>query len=892
MFLLLTVMATELMAVNINVKGNIKDKKSKEPLIGATIQLVGSNTGAVTDLDGNFELKDIKDGIYDVEIKYVGYKTAVRKKVKIENSKMVILNLELDADEQTLGDVVVVGKANRESENAALLEQKRSVLAVQAVGAKELSRKGVSDAESAVTKVSGISKQEGVKNVFVRGLGDRYNATTFNGFPVPSEDPEYKNISLDFFGTDIIQSIGVNKTFSAGGTGDAGGANIDIASKELTGKGVLNVGVSGGINTQTVSSDFLKMDGVDLFGFSDRKQPSGELSKYSFNNKLDPSKHNFQLDHSYNISGGKRFYTNDGADQLSFYVTASHSADYDYTEETVRNTTTDGTVYQDMTGKKSSETISQLVLANVGYDMQHRHRLSYNLMLVHSNTQSVGDYNGKNSIFSDDYDNLGLTRRQQSNDNLLLVNQLMTNWTLAKSLNFDAGVSYNMIKGYEPDRRINNLTKTDAGYGLLRGNSQQRYYATLNENDVNLKAGFIYHLNDGEENISNLRFGYTGRMVDDGFEATEYNMPAYSSPTYTSLDDFSLDDYYNQANLSAGKFEIQENLDTYDVSKNIHSAYLEGTYQFGPRWIANAGVKYDNVNIDIDYNVNKGGSKGSNGIKKNFFLPSLNLKYNLTAKHSFRLGASKTYTLPQPKEISPYRYIGVSFNSQGNPDLKPSDNYNIDLKWDFNPTPAELISLTAFYKHIKNPISRIEVASAGGYLSYENIAGHATIAGVEMEIRKNIFTRPAGREGNGINRLSFGLNGSYIYTNAKVPLATASTGSQLEGAAPWIGNFDLSHHYTDDKQSFTNTLVLNYVSDKVYTIGTQGYQDIMERGVTTLDFVSQAKLNKHISLSLKARNLLNPSYKLSREANGNGEKIVLNDYKKGINISAGVTCTF
>ena len=41
-----------------------------------------------------------------------------------------------------------------------------------------------------------------------------------------------------------------------------------------------------------------------------------------------------------------------------------------------------------------------------------------------------------------------------------------------------------------------------------------------------------------------------------------------------------------------------------------------------------------------------------------------------------------------------------------------------------------------------------------------------------------------------------------------------------------------------------------------------------------------------------ARNLLNPSYKLSRKANESGEKVVLSDYKKGINISLGVSCTF
>lgn len=880
------------LAANIKIKGAVKDKLSKEPLIGATIRLIGTQTGAVTDMDGNFELNDrgLLEGIYDVEIKYIGYKE-VRRKVRVENGKLVMLNLELETDAQELADVVVVAKKNRENENMLLLEQQKAVIAVQSVSVKELSRKGVSDAEGAVTKVSGVSKQDGVKNVFVRGLGDRYNATTFNGFSLPSEDPEYKNISLDFFGTDIIQSVGVNKAFSAGGSSDVGGAAIDIVSKELTGGGNFGFSLSGGLNTQTVSSDFLKMDGVNFMGFANRTEPADETS-WGFKNKLNPSEQHLQINRSYSISGGKRFYVGKDKNPLSFFLTAGHTTDYQYTDETIRNTTTGGTVYKDMNGKKSTENISQLALANVDYDMQNRHHVSYNFMMIHANTQSVGDYNGKNSIFSDDHENLGFTRRQQTNDNLLIVNQLMTNWGLTKSISLDAGASYNIVKGYEPDRRINNLTKAENGYTLLRGNSQQRYFSALDENDLNVRAGLVYRLKDNVEEISSIRLGYTGRFVDDNFKATEYNLTVGRVSTIPSLDDFSLDDYYNQENLSSGWFEIQKNLDEYTVTKNIHSTYAEAVYQFNSRWIVNLGMKYDKVDMEVDYNVNRGGSKGSNKIQKDYFLPSLNLKYNLNDKHSLRLGASKTYTLPQAKEISPYRYVGVNFNSQGNPHLKPSDNYNLDLKWDFNPSPTELISLTAFYKLIKNPISRIEVASAGGYLSYENIADEATVAGVEVEIRKNLFVRPLGSAANGMNKLSFGLNGSYIYTNAKMPLATVTTGSQLEGAAPWIANFDLSHTFTKGERSFINTCVLNYVSDKIYTIGTQGYQDIMERGIVTLDFVSQAKLNKYLSLNLKARNLLNPSYKLSRKANESGEKITLGDYKKGINISLGVSCTF
>lgn len=77
------------LAANIKIKGAVKDKLSKEPLIGATIRLVGTPAGAVTDMDGNFELNStgVLEGLYDIEIKYVGYKTEVRRKVRVENGK-------------------------------------------------------------------------------------------------------------------------------------------------------------------------------------------------------------------------------------------------------------------------------------------------------------------------------------------------------------------------------------------------------------------------------------------------------------------------------------------------------------------------------------------------------------------------------------------------------------------------------------------------------------------------------------------------------------------------------------------------------------------------------------------------------------------------------------
>ena len=886
---LITVQAFGADITDVDIKGRVKDSQSKEPLIGATVKVIGSDVASVTDIDGNFQLSGLKDGIYDIEIKYIGYKTAIKRQVKIEDNKVTTLDFEMETDNRQLAGVEVVAKANRESENVTMMEQKRSIIAVQTIGAQELSRKGISDAQAAVAKISGISKQDGVKNVFVRGLGDRYNFTTLNRFPLPSEDPEYKNISLDFFSTDIIQSIDVNKAFYSNTPADVAGADINITSKELTGDGKFNISLSGGFNTKTLSSDFMRLDGVNAFGFASKTQPGENLSTYNFRNSLDPTRQNLQINQNYTISGGKRFLLGENRNPLQFYIVAGHNKNYTHYEEEVRNSVTTGELSQDMDGDISQVETSQIAMANLQYKHNKKHELAYNFMMVHATKESVGDYLGMDADYqsSDTYE--GFMRRQQTNDNLLFVNQLISKWALGKSIDLNAGVSYNTINGNEPDRRINNLVKTDSGYVPMKGTGiQQRYFSELDEQDLNARASLVYKLKDKFDNSSNVQIGYMGRFVDDDFKAVEYDMSVVRQTVF-DIDNISFDDYYNQDNYADGMFQIDRNIDKYTVKKNIHSAYAEATYQFTQEFIANLGLKYDDVNMKVDYNVNRGGSRGEQEIDKSYFLPSLNLRYNFNDKHALRFAASKTYTLPQAKEISPFRYVSVSFNSQGNPDLKPSDNYNIDLKWDWYISPSELFSVTGFYKYIKNPISRIEIASAGGFLSYENISDHATAAGVEMELKKHLFNRNIAN--GGMSRLTLGVNGAYTYTCAKVPLATDPSGSQLEGAAPWIVNADLTYLFRKGSNSFIGALVFNYFSDRIYTIGTEGYQDIMENGVPTLDFVASTQIGKHLSINLKARNLLNAAHQLTRKGNATNDEVILSKYKRGMDFSIGLSYT-
>ncbi len=86
-------------AQQIAVKGHVKDATG-EPIIGATIRVVGTQTGVVSDFDGNFVISANQG--QTLSVSYVGYQTA-----EIKAAPNVTITLQDDA--QMLKDVVVIG---------------------------------------------------------------------------------------------------------------------------------------------------------------------------------------------------------------------------------------------------------------------------------------------------------------------------------------------------------------------------------------------------------------------------------------------------------------------------------------------------------------------------------------------------------------------------------------------------------------------------------------------------------------------------------------------------------------------------------------------------------------------------------------------------------------
>ena len=894
------------------IAGTLTDKDlNNESLPFANVSIKGTNIGVTTDETGKYSIT-IEAGTYTVQFSFLGYET-IEEKVEVKAGETVTVNKALGSGSYQLKDVVIQNNVSREKETALLLEQKNAVEMKQAIGAQELSRKGVGDAAGAVSKTTGVSQQDGVKNVFVRGLGDRYNSTSLNGLPLPSEDPEYKNIALQFFTTDIIKNINVNKTFNSSLYGDVSGANIDIASKELEKSSVLSISVGNGFNSNAIKADtFLVADGTNYFGFlkNGTGYPITNLNIHNFDTGFKPETRGNVVNTNFSINAGKKFKI--GENSLSVFGVIQSSSEYLYSEGITRAVNSIGQRTSiDADFKKYDYNASQSGLVNVKYKFGTGKSITYNGLYVHDNKESVGDYLGFKQGISDDQNaNKSFLRRQQTNNNILFSNQLLFDYKVSEKWDSNVSVSYNTIDASEPDRKTNSYDfREDINSYVVATNSSnlnQRFFSTLNEKDLAGKVEFTYTFNPNNELEKKLTFGGNYRKTDRNFENTNFN---YNFRFNTSVIDINNPDaVFNQQNIDNGNYTLITGYGSgsnafdpfyYTGKRDIVAGYAQFIYPVNNKLTLQVGLRNENVKQKVEFRTSLSESSNPNVgpsiNNKNYFSPSILAKYNLSDKNAIRFAASQTYTYPQFKETAPFLYEGVNFNTFGNK-LVPSTNYNFDLKYDFYISKSEIFSIGTFYKFIQDPINRIRVSSAGNDLSYVNL-GNAFATGFEVEARKSIYKVD---EGTKKRNFDFGLNLSYLYTNVKVEdnpndnitILPTNKESKLEGASPLLINSDISYSFSNEKNSLTTSLVFNYFYDRVYSIGTSDNENIVEKAVPTLDFINKFEFVKNkIGMNLSFKNILNPSLKLTQAVTiANPDNItesVIGSYKKGLFASIG-----
>ena len=877
-----------------NLKGNIVDKETGEPLTGATVQVTGTATGAVADVDGNYSLR-LKPGTYDLQVSYVGYQTEVVRGLKMGTDDMV-MNFSLGTDTEMLDEVQVVARKNLEGERALQMERQQASLAIENMGAKEMSLKGIGNVQEGVKKITGISIAS-AGQLIVRGLGDRYSTTTLNGLPIASPNPDNKLIPLDIFPAATVQNITVSKVYEAGAFADYSGAHVDISTKGNTGRDYFSVNFNVGNQFNTLGKTIYHSDRRgSLFRTGNLNASYWDMPLTDFEDIADKKdifgttfgihRRTVLPDISGSV-GGAKTWRFDGGNALSLLASASISNDTQILEDAfVTTLNAQGRENTHFDYDSYSRELKVAGLLNLNYSFRQSDRINYTFFYARN---AVDDYLSRSGFDYESNELLGSNSVFHAYS--LLNNQLNGHHELGEGQwTIDWSGSYGITASDEPDRRqvmFRRDPETGLPVSLFLENQQEiaRYFGELDEREGVGDIRATYRFDD--RNL--LRFGGTYKNKQRDFRSVNfyYNLDNVDADITTIYD---TDPYLNFANVANGSITITRSMqprNSYEAAHDIWAAFAEAEYHPTDRWLINLGLRYEQSRQTVDYYGDDSQPRRST-LKKGDFFPALNVKYTLDDEQSLRFSASRTVTRPAFVEMAPFLYR-ESYGSaalRGNADLKNGYNINLDLRYELFPkNSTDMFSVTGYFKVLQSPIERIQNSEGGATVHSFRNAGDGIAAGVEIEGRKEI-----------LKDLRVGANASFMYTNVNLPEGEGIyTESQraLQGASPYLVNADISYAPRFGAESqLIMALVYNLQGPRIHTVGIYGLGDVKQDPLHTLDFVATYQINSRLSVKAEVKDLLNSTIRFKQDVPDAGKKITVESFQPGTGAEIGFSYRF
>ncbi len=865
-------------------KGVVKDSETNEPLIGASVHVEGTAIGTATSIDGTFCLQGI-EGEVNIAVSYVSYITQAFTVDISEATEPVEIFLE--PDNRQLNEVTVVARKNNETATALLKERQKSTIPIENIGARDLSLKGISNAQEGVKKLTGISVAS-AGQIIVRGLGDRYSTTTLNGMPVASPNPDNKLIPLDLFPSSTVKNITVSKVYDATSFADYSGARIDIATKDYSSDDFFEAGFSMQGYANTIGRDFYEMDrattlfrnpSIDSNAYNLSLQEFREYSKYNnvFNTGFNVESRKAMPAFAGNASFGRNFRLNTNSLSVLAALSVSNnlSSMADAMAKTLEAT---GTTVNEFAYDAYINELKLAGLASIGYTFRESDHISYTMFYARN---AVNEFMTREGYDRDGHQLIGINDVMHiytlQNHQLAGNHDFGSKWTLAWK------GSYGKTTSEEPDRRQVMYEKTDGGIELFKLNQQEtmRYFGDLEETEY--LADVTAERNIADKAKITVGAAYKDKQRDYAATRFYYNLNGIN-PVIEDI--LSPDDFINATSLADGSVQIKRTMqakDSYDAASRIAAAYISADLKLIEGLLLNLGARYEYSRQHVNYFDDASIARKSE-LNNHDLFPALNARYQFNSANSVRFSFSRTVTRPSFIEMAPFLYQETYGGAQirGNADLKNGYNWNFDLRYEHIAANGDMFSATAYFKLLENPIERTQFLQGGATTHSFSNADNGLAAGIEVEARKNI-----------ISGLVLGANVSYMHTDVVLPEGGAYTNTSraLQGASPYLANADLTYTAKFGKeQGISLALLYNLQGPRIHSVGISGLGDVTQLALHTLNLVVRYDINRHITLSAKATDLLNRDVVFEQEIPSTGGKEVVERFKTGTNFEIGISC--
>jgi len=254
-------------------------------------------------------------------------------------------------------------------------------------------------------------------------------------------------------------------------------------------------------------------------------------------------------------------------------------------------------------------------------------------------------------------------------------------------------------------------------------------------------------------------------------------------------------------------------------------------------------------------------------------LPSAYLGYNFSEKMLVRFAYGKTVNRPEFRELAPFGFYDFNYNmvKKGNPDLKTAFIHNFDFRWEYYPSPNEIIMAGIFYKEFLNPIESSFVPGAGTagskIFTFDN-ADKAVSQGIEIEVRKSLDGLTSSAF---IDKLFLVFNTALIRSQVELGdagIGQAYTERPMQGQSPYIVN--TGFYYSDHERSLQVSLLYNVIGKRIFMIGYDDYPEIYEMPRNLLDLTISKGITGKLELKAGIRDIFNQEALLLQDGNQDG----------------------
>lgn len=834
-------------------------------------------------------------------------------------------------------DVMVVGR-QRSAADQILQERIDAEVVADLVSIEQISRVGDSTVSLALRRLPGVTLVAD-QFIYIRGLGERYSSTTVNGAYVPSPDLTRNVIPMDLFPAEIVESISIQKGYSADQPAAFGGGNVDIRTRSLPDEFVFNVQIGTGTNSESSDNGLTYAGGSDDdLGTDDgtRALPSeisaaiqeyrGNLSQTSIYNTLllDGEYHSFEEaqlinrqlatslyrdvdfkdasmdpDKSIEASIGNSWYLGDAEQwKIGMLALGDYKDTWRNKERTLRSATTPDEDF-DVTNR----TTNQVVVTGsfgVGIDFAEEHRVEATGIYLRNTEDEASLTVGHNFNFRRESGaQLRNYRIRYEERELELVQfhgahtlgpatiellKPFVNLGFAEGLGFDwyysdatattdipSEVQFSAVDAIDPDTgelistsirsslsaaeyRFTDLEDTATSYG-----TKLSMPFTFGNSKLELSGGYDYYEKGRSYIQTQLGMGTTSGAASTVLVGTPGQV----------FTDANILDPANEFGLTIGGIGTE----SYLAGETVDSYWGKADFTFNDAWRVTAGLRWEDF-ARLAVPVNPLEFDGDVGIitipeeelanlakADDDYYPALAVTWMKPGfwadNFQLRFGWSQTVARPDLREISDATYIDplTEARVRGNPLLLNSDLSNYDLRAEWFFAGGDNLTVSLFYKDIKNPIETVEAPGSDDNIALSFInAETAEVYGVEVEGLKGL-----GFLSDGGWTEPFFVTGNVTVSDSEITIGDSAPGL-TNNKRPMTQHSDLVVNaqlgYDSPNEMHSASIAYNMYSERIFFAGRNGADDAREQPFNSLDFIYSFHPTEKMSIKLRLQNLL------------------------------------